>query len=329
MQSDERSILVTSALPYANGPLHLGHLVEYVQTDIWVRFQRLCGHRCFYVGADDAHGTPIMLRAEEEGITPEALIERIAKEHIDDFNAFGISFDNYHSTHSEENRYYSELIYTKLRDKGYVERRVIARPYDPGRAMFLPDRYIKGGCPNCGAQDQYGDSCEICGATYDPTDLKDPVSVISGATPIQRDSDQYFVKLNEFHETLQAWVNSQGRRGDGTLVPRVQPAIAHKLREWFTEGLQDWDISRNAPYFGFKIPDVPDKYFYVWLDAPIGYMASFRHFCDRSPDIDFDEFWALDSHCELYHFIGKDIAYFHTLFWPAQLHGAGFRTPTA
>ncbi|MEM7250924.1 MAG: methionine--tRNA ligase [Pseudomonadota bacterium] len=329
MVSEARTILVTSALPYANGPIHLGHLVEYIQTDIWVRFQRQRGHTCYYVGADDAHGTPIMLKAEQEGVTPEALIKAVSADHIEDFNAFGVSFDNYHSTHSEENRVFSELIYTKLRDGGFVDVRTIPRPYDPEREMFLPDRYIKGECPNCSAPDQYGDGCEVCGKTYSSTELRNPYSVVSGVAPIQKDSEQYFVKLGELQPVLEQWVNSEGKRSDDMTVPRVQPAIANKLAEWFAEGLQDWDISRNAPYFGFEIPDAPGKYFYVWLDAPIGYMASFKNFCDKRGDIDFDSFWSADATAELYHFIGKDIAYFHTLFWPAQLHGAGFRTPTA
>lgn len=324
-----RKILVTSALPYANGPIHLGHLVEYIQTDIWSRFQRARGHDCLYVCADDAHGTPIMLRAQAEGIEPEALIERVHAEHQRDFAAFGIEFDNYHSTHSDENRALSEHVYLQLKANGHVAQRVIPRPYDPVERMFLPDRYIRGECPRCSAPDQYGDSCEVCGATYTPMDLINPVSVVSQATPELRDSEQYFVQLNDFREMLEGWVGgTKDVPGVGARAS-VQPEIANKLREWFDAGLEDWDISRNAPYFGFEIPDAPGKYFYVWLDAPIGYMASFRNLCDKRGDLDFDAFWGADSEAELYHFIGKDIAYFHTLFWPAQLHGSGFRVPTA
>jgi len=318
MSSSPRHIVVTSALPYANGPIHIGHMLEYVQTDIWVRFQKLRGHDCIYVCADDAHGTPIMLRAQAEGITPEALIERMHKEHLQDFSDFGVAFDNYYSTHSEENRYFAELIYTRLRDAGHIRTRVISQAYDPKAEMFLPDRFIKGECPNCGAGDQYGDNCENCGATYDPTELINPVSVVSGETPIEKDSEQYFFKLEDFQAMLQQWF------ADG----HVQKEIANKMNEWLDEGLQDWDISRNAPYWGFEIPDAPGKYFYVWLDAPIGYMASFKNWCATSGR-DFDSYWSADSEAELYHFIGKDIARFHTMFWPAMLHGAGFRKPTA
>jgi len=338
MSAEHRKILVTSALPYANGPLHLGHMVEYVQTDIWARFQRLRGHRCLFVCADDAHGTPIMLRAREDGVTPEALIERVGRENRRDFDDFAVDFDNYHTTHSEENRELATLIFERLRAGGYVVTHVIPRLYDPVEKMFLPDRFIRGECPRCGAGDQYGDSCEVCGATYDPTDLRNPRSVLSGAAPVARDSEQFFVRLSAFEPMLRAWleggdraVAALARGGDpeaaGGRTP-VQPEIAHKLEEWFAAGLQDWDISRNAPYFGFEIPGAPGKYFYVWLDAPIGYMASFKNLCARSPELDFDEFWGPESEAELHHFIGKDIAYFHTLFWPAQLHGGGFRTPT-
>ncbi|NIR28025.1 MAG: methionine--tRNA ligase [Gammaproteobacteria bacterium] len=323
MAASTRTILVTSALPYANGPIHIGHLVEYIQTDIWVRFQRLRGNRCFYVCADDAHGTPIMLRAEYDGITPEALIARVGEEHRADFRDFAIEFDNYHTTHSEENRELSNFIYTQLRDGGHIAARTVRQAYDPERGMFLPDRYIRGACPRCGAADQYGDSCEVCGATYSPAELKDPISVLSGARPVERESEHYFVRLADFGDMLRSWV--QGRLG-GT--PPVQPEIANKLDEWFEVGLHDWDISRDAPYFGFEIPDAPGKYFYVWMDAPIGYMASFKNLCAKRGDLDFEAFWGRDSEAELYHFIGKDIAYFHTLFWPAQLAGAGFRTPT-
>ncbi|SEQ43557.1 methionyl-tRNA synthetase [Ectothiorhodospira magna] len=318
MTSDTRNILVTSALPYANGPIHLGHLVEYIQTDIWVRFQKMRGHQCLYVCADDAHGTPIMLKAQSEGITPEVLIERIGQEHREDFAGFLVDFDHYHSTHSEENRHFAELIYTRLRDAGHIARRTIRQAYDPEANMFLPDRFIKGECPRCGAADQYGDSCEACGATYAPTDLKNPVSAISGATPVEKESEHYFFKLGDFHAMLRKWT------GSGSL----QEEIRNKLREWFEAGLNDWDISRDAPYWGFEIPDAPGKYFYVWLDAPIGYMASFKHYCQQQ-GLDFDAWWRADSTAELHHFIGKDIAYFHTLFWPAMLSGAGFRTPTA
>ncbi|MGB5679768.1 MAG: methionine--tRNA ligase [Gammaproteobacteria bacterium] len=314
----QRKILVTSALPYANGPIHLGHLVEYIQTDIWARFQRLQGHSCYYVCADDAHGTPIMLRARQDGIEPEELIAAVHKEHEADFADFMIGFDNYHSTHSEENRECANDIYLKLRDAGHIAIRTISQSYDPEAEMFLPDRFIKGTCPKCGTEDQYGDNCEACGATYAPTELINPISVISGATPVERASEQYFFKLSDFTEMLQHWL----REG------HVQPEIANKLDEWFEEGLQDWDISRNAPYWGFEIPDAPGKYFYVWLDAPIGYMASFKNLSDRT-GISFDAYWHSDTDTEMYHFIGKDIARFHTLFWPAVLHGSGYRTPTA
>jgi len=316
--ASERRLLVTSALPYANGPIHLGHLVEYIQTDIWVRFQKLRGHECYYVCADDAHGTPIMLRAQSEGITPEQLIERIGVEHRADFADFLIGFDNYHSTHSDENRAYAELIYTRLRDAGHIVTRTITQAYDPVQEMFLPDRFIKGECPRCGAADQYGDSCEVCGATYTPTELKNAVSVISGAQPIEKESLHYFFKLADFQPLLRTWVDAG----------HLQPEVVNKLNEWFKDGLREWDISRDAPYFGFRIPDTEDKYFYVWLDAPIGYMASFRNLCDRT-GLDFDEFWKPGAETELHHFIGKDIIYFHALFWPAMLAGAGFRTPTS
>jgi len=318
MSPKPRQIVVTSALPYANGPIHIGHMLEYVQTDIWVRFQKLRGHECTYVCADDAHGTPIMLRAQGEGITPEALIERMHKEHLQDFSDFGVAFDNYYSTHSDENRYFAELIYTRLRDDGHIRTRVISQAYDPKADMFLPDRFIKGECPNCGTADQYGDNCEKCGATYAPTDLRNPVSVVSGETPIEKDSEQYFFKLEDFEDMLKQWF------ADG----HVQAEIANKMNEWLDEGLKDWDISRNAPYWGFEIPDAPGKYFYVWLDAPIGYMASFKNWCEATGH-NFDEYWSADSKHELYHFIGKDIARFHTMFWPAMLHGAGFRKPSA
>ncbi len=318
MSAETRHILVTSALPYANGPIHIGHMLEYVQTDIWVRFQKLRGHDCIYICADDAHGTPIMLRAQAEGITPEALIERMQKEHLQDFTDFGVDFDNFHSTHSPENRHFAEYIYTRLRDAGHIRTRVISQAFDPKAEMFLPDRFIKGECPNCGAADQYGDNCENCGATYAPTDLKNPVSVVTGETPIEKDSEQYFFKLEDFEDMLKTW----------TRAGHIQKEIANKMDEWLDEGLKDWDISRNAPYWGFEIPDAPGKFFYVWLDAPIGYMASFKNWCDRN-DRNFDDYWKVDSTTELYHFIGKDIARFHTLFWPAMLHGSGFRKPSA
>jgi len=314
--SNERKILVTSALPYANGPIHLGHLVEYIQTDIWVRFQKQRGNTCTYVCADDAHGTPIMLKADQMGITPQQLIDKVSEEHQRDFSGFMVNFDNYYSTHSQENREFASLIYTRLRDAGHIAKRTITQAYDPEKEMFLPDRFIKGECPKCGAADQYGDSCESCGATYSPTELKNAYSAVSGAKPIEKDSEHYFFKLEDFKEFLQGWVDTH-----------VQSQMKHKLNEWFESGLQQWDISRDAPYWGFEIPDAPGKYFYVWLDAPIGYMASFKNWADKN-GIDFDDYWAKDSEAELYHFIGKDIAYFHTLFWPAELHGAGFRTPT-
>lgn len=319
MSETPRKILVTSALPYANGPIHIGHLVEYIQTDIWVRFQKMRGQHCIYVCADDAHGTPIMLKARQEGIEPEVLIERIAIEHKADFAEFNVAFDNYHSTHSEENRHYASTIYESNRDAGHIARRTITQAYDPVENMFLPDRFIKGVCPKCGAEDQYGDNCEVCGASYSPSELKNPVSAISGATPVDKESDHYFFRLGDFEEMLKQWTKGGHLQGE----------VSNKLDEWFDAGLREWDISRDAPYFGFEIPDHPGKYFYVWLDAPIGYMASFQNLCDRTEGLNFDDFWAKDSDAELYHFIGKDIIYFHALFWPAMLDGAGFRTPTA
>ena len=318
MSPSQRTILVTSALPYANGPIHIGHLVEYIQTDIWVRFQKLRRHDCLYVCADDAHGTPIMLRAEQEGLTPEQLIERVGEEHRADFRDFHIGFDNYYTTHSPENRELSELVYRRNHDAGHITTRTITQAFDPEREMFLPDRFIRGECPRCGAPDQYGDSCESCGATYAPTELKNPVSVVSGSTPVERDSLHYFFKLADFEPMLREW----------TSADHVQDEVTNKLNEWFDAGLREWDISRDAPYFGFRIPDTEDKYFYVWLDAPIGYMASFRNLCERE-GLDFDAYWSQGSEAELYHFIGKDIIYFHTLFWPAMLAGAGMRTPSA
>lgn len=318
LSMSNRKILVTSALPYANGPIHLGHLVEYIQTDIWVRFQKMRGHECHYICADDAHGTPIMLRANREGITPEQLIAQVEAQHRADFDAFGVAFDHYHSTHSEENKTLSSLIYQRLSDGGHINSRSITQAYDPVKNMFLPDRFIKGDCPKCGATDQYGDNCEACGATYSPMELKNAVSAISGEKPIEKDSLHYFFNLGNFSDMLNDW----------TRAGHLQTEVSNKMAEWLENGLQEWDISRDAPYFGFEIPDAPGKYFYVWLDAPIGYMASFKAFCDKQ-GLDFDSFWGTDSTAELYHFIGKDIIYFHALFWPAMLHGANFRTPSA
>ncbi|MBF6056998.1 methionine--tRNA ligase [Thiomicrorhabdus heinhorstiae] len=314
----QRKILITSALPYANGPIHLGHLVEYIQTDIWSRFQKMRGHECTYVCADDAHGTPIMLRAEAEGITPEELIAKSSEEHQADFAGFNIAFDHYHSTNSPENKYFAELIYNRLKEKGYIARKSISQFYDPEKAMFLPDRFVKGTCPKCGTEDQYGDNCEACGATYAPTDLINPKSVVSGATPIEKDSDHLFFELDQFADMLKEW----------TRAGHLQTQIANKIDEWLEGGLRGWDISRDAPYFGFEIPGEQNKYFYVWLDAPIGYMSSFKAYCEKS-GLNFDEYWQKDSQAELYHFIGKDIINFHALFWPAMLHGADFRTPDA
>jgi methionyl-tRNA synthetase len=320
-----RKILVTSALPYANGSIHLGHLVEYIQTDIWVRFQRMQGHTVHYVCADDTHGTPIMLRAESEGITPEALIERVHAEHSADFAEFLVDFDNYYSTNAPENKELSGNIYKALKANGKIAVKTIEQFYDPVKQMFLPDRFIKGECPKCHAKDQYGDSCEVCGSTYNPTELINPYSAVSGAAPVRKETEHYFFKLSECGDFLKAWTRS------GTL----QPEAANKMNEWLGDDseserdnkLSDWDISRDAPYFGFEIPDAPGKYFYVWLDAPIGYMASFKNLCDRE-GLDFDEYWKADSTTELYHFIGKDILYFHALFWPATLEYSGYRKPT-
>ena len=313
----KRKILVTSALPYANGPIHLGHMVETVQTDIWVRFQKMRGNDCYYVCADDAHGTAIMLKAEQLNISPEAQIANIQREHEADFRDFFIEFDNFHSTHSDENRELSSKIYLTLKSNGKIAEREITQAFDAEKNLFLADRYVKGTCPKCGAEDQYGDNCEVCGSTYSPMDLINPVSVISGTSPVPKASKHLFFKLPEFTEFLSDW----------TRAGHLQTEVANKLAEWLESGLQEWDISRDAPYFGFKIPEENDKYFYVWLDAPIGYMASFKNLCDRG-NLDFDEYWQSDSQCELYHFIGKDIVNFHALFWPAMLTEAGFRTPT-
>ena len=312
-----RKILVTSALPYANGSIHLGHLVEYIQTDIWVRFQKMQGHTAHYVCADDTHGTPIMLRAQKEGITPEALIEAVHKEHSADFKEFLVEFDNYYSTNAPENKELSQTIYRKLKANGKIATKTIEQFYDPVKNMFLPDRFIKGECPKCHAKDQYGDNCEVCGATYNPTELINAYSAVSGAAPVRKETEHYFFKLSECEDFLKEWTRS------GTL----QSEAANKMGEWFASGLNDWDISRDAPYFGFEIPDAPGKYFYVWLDAPIGYMASFKNLC-AAEGLDFDEYWNEDSKTELYHFIGKDILYFHALFWPATLEYSGYRKPT-
>ena len=315
---NKRKILVTCALPYANGSIHLGHLLEHIQTDIWVRFQRMRGHETYFVCADDAHGTPIMLKAQELGVTPEEMINGVRDEHMADFADFHISFDNYHSTHSPENEAFAHEIYNRLHAKGHIKTKVISQLYDPEKGMFLPDRFVKGTCPKCKAEDQNGDSCDECGATYSTTEVLNPRSVVSGATPVFKDSEHYFFDLPAFGEMLEDWTRSGA----------LQDEMANKLAEWFESGLQQWDISRDAPYFGFEIPNAPGKYFYVWLDAPIGYMGSFKNLCDKQ-GINFDEFWQLDSEAELYHFIGKDIIYFHSLFWPAMLEGAGFRKPTA
>jgi len=313
-----RQILVTSALPYANGAIHLGHMLEYIQTDIWARFQRSQGHECYFAWADDAHGTPVMLWARAEGKTPEELIDMMNVQHKTDFHDFGISFDNYSSTHSEYNRELVELIYTRLDKNGYIERRNIQQLYDEEEGMFLPDRFIRGTCPKCGTPDQYGDSCESCGSTYSPTDLIDPRSAVTGSKPVMKASEHYFVRLADFEGALKDWIASGA----------LQNEISNKLQEWFTDGLRDWDISRDEPYFGFRIPGTSDKYFYVWVDAPVGYVSSFKELCDRK-GLDFEAWWGKESTAEVHHFIGKDIVYFHTLFWPAMLMGANMRTPTA
>ncbi len=319
MPDKQRKILVTSALPYANGSIHMGHLVEYLQSDIWVRFQKLRGHDCTYVCASDSHGTPIMLKARELGITPEELTEKVSAEFVRDFHDFGVNFDNYHTTHSVENEELVVGIFNTLRDSGDIYTRTIEQAYDEKEGMFLPDRFVRGTCPNCNSRDQYGDACEVCGAAYTPADLIDAVSVLSGETPVKRDSEHYFFKLSKYEQRLRIWIS------EATLDKNVLA----KLEEWFDAGLRDWDISRDAPYFGFKIPGTEDKYFYVWLDAPIGYMASFKNLCDRDDNLNFDDYWNADSDAEVYHFIGKDIMYFHTLFWPAVLQSAGYRTPSS
>lgn len=323
-----RKILVTSALPYANGSIHLGHMVEHIQTDVWVRFQKLRGHECHYCCADDTHGTPVMLAAQKQGIAPEDMIAKVREEHLADFTGFGIGYDNYYSTHSPENKQFSQDIYRALKANGKIESRVIEQLFDPEKQMFLPDRFVKGECPKCHAQDQYGDNCEVCGTTYSPTELINPYSAVSGAKPELRESEHFFFKLGECADFLKAWTSGNNPH-DGK--PHLQAEALNKMKEWLGEGeettLSDWDISRDAPYFGFEIPDAPGKYFYVWLDAPVGYMASFKNLCDRI-GIDFDEYFKADSQTEMYHFIGKDILYFHALFWPAMLHFSGHRAPT-
>jgi methionyl-tRNA synthetase len=319
MPREQRQILVSNALPYANGSIHMGHLVEYLQGDIWVRFQKLRGHKCTYVCASDVHGTPIMLKARELGVSPEELTDRITAEFIQDFSAFGIEFDNYYTTHSPENEALVFEMFEALSAAGDIYTKNIEQAYDEKEGIFLPDRFVRGTCPRCKSDDQHGDSCEVCGATYSPSDLLNPISVLSGTTPVKRESEHYFFKLSEYEERLREWM------GHATLDKN----IVAKLDEWFEAGLRDWDISRDAPYFGFQIPGTDDKYFYVWLDAPVGYAATFKNLCDSRDDLNFDEYWRPGHDTELYHFIGKDIMYFHTLFWPAVLQGAGFRTPTS
>ncbi|HGO8046720.1 TPA: methionine--tRNA ligase [Neisseria meningitidis] len=323
-----RKILVTSALPYANGSIHLGHMVEHIQTDVWVRFQKLRGNECHYCCADDTHGTPVMLAAQKQGIAPEDMIAKVREEHLADFTGFFIGYDNYYSTHSPENKQFSQDIYRALKANGKIESRVIEQLFDPEKQMFLPDRFVKGECPKCHAQDQYGDNCEVCGTTYSPTELINPYSAVSGAKPELRESEHFFFKLGECADFLKAWTSGNNPH-DGK--PHLQAEALNKMKEWLGEGeettLSDWDISRDAPYFGFEIPDAPGKYFYVWLDAPVGYMASFKNLCDRI-GVDFDEYFKAGSQTEMYHFIGKDILYFHALFWPAMLHFSGHRAPT-
>lgn len=318
MSSDKRNILMTIALPYANGVIHLGHLVEAVQADIWSRFQKMNGHNCIFICGSDAHGTAVMLEAEKQGTTPEILVEHVRHDHMHDFAQFLINFDNFYSSHSPENEQLSINIYNKLKERGDITTKTITQSFDPEKHIFLADRFIKGTCPKCKEEDQYGDNCEKCGATYSPTDLINPKSTISGATPIDKNSEHYFFHLENYTELLKSWVDS------GSL----QSQVANKLKEWFADELRPWDISRDAPYFGFKIPETDNKYFYVWLDAPVGYMASFQNYIDHGHDVTFDEYWGTESKAELHHFIGKDIMYFHALFWPAMLHGSGFRLPT-
>lgn len=323
----QRKILVTSALPYANAGLHLGHMLEQIQTDVWVRFQKMRGHECYYVCADDTHGTPIMLAAQKQGITPEALVEGVHALHLADSQGFLIGHDSYYSTNSPENKALAEQVYLALKADGKIASRTIEQLFDPEKQMFLPDRFVKGECPKCGAADQYGDNCEKCGATYSPTELKNPYSAVSGAKPVMKSSEHFFFRLGECADYLRSWTGGRSTRGDGVEQEHLQPESLNKMNEWIDGGLQDWDISRDAPYFGFEIPGAPGKYFYVWLDAPIGYMASFKHLCARL-GLDFDEWFGRDSRTEMYHFIGKDILYFHALFWPAMLHFAGLRAPS-
>lgn len=313
-----KKLLVTTALPYANGPIHLGHLVEHVQADIFVRFKRLQGQQCYFICGDDAHGTPIMISAQKYNVTPEQLIAQAQADHVADFERFNISFDHYYTTHSPENRQLAATIYNRLHARGDITTAMVKQAYDPVDNIFLPDRFVKGECPRCGAKDQYGDNCEVCGATYSPSELKNPVSTLSGATPIEKESLHYFFQLDRYQEMLHTWLQQD----------HVDLGMQKKLLEWFDAGLQPWDISRDAPYFGFEIPDAPGKYFYVWLDAPIGYMATFKNLCDQQSDLSFEEFWDKDSQADLYHFVGKDIIYFHALFWPAMLEGSDFRLPT-
>ncbi|NRN28334.1 methionine--tRNA ligase [Photorhabdus heterorhabditis] len=318
MSQVAKKLLVTCALPYANGPIHLGHMLEHIQADIWVRFQRMRGKEVHFICADDAHGTPVMLKAQQMGIAPEEMIAAVNQEHYQDFTGFSVSYDNYHSTHSKENQELSTKIYLELKKNGHIKNRTISQLYDPEKGMFLPDRFVKGNCPKCKAEDQYGDNCEVCGSTYSPTELINPRSAVSGATPEMRETEHFFFNLPAFSNMLQAWTRSGA----------LQEQVANKMQEWFESGLQQWDITRDAPYFGFEVPDAPGKYFYVWLDAPIGYMGSFQNLCDKRGNLSFDDFWAKDSTADLYHFIGKDIVYFHSLFWPAMLEGSGYRKPT-
>ncbi len=319
MATKKRNILMTIALPYANGAIHLGHMVEAIQADIWARFQKLQGHHCIFISGSDAHGTPVMLSAKKAGITPEELTKKMLAEHSQDFADFLIDFDNFYTTHSPENQTLTEQIYLRLKERGDIEKRNISHAFDPQAHIFLADRYIRGECPHCHTKSQYGDHCESCGSTYNPMELKNPTSMLSGATPVERESEHYFFLLEHYTDLLSNWISND----------HLQPQITHKLQEWFDQGLKPWDISRDAPYFGFEIPDTPGKYFYVWLEAPVGYMASLKNLCSKNPDIDFDNYWRKDTDTELYHFIGKDIVYFHALFWPAILHSAGYRLPSA